>query len=61
MTAVIVYFAFQIDIEAEIKDMLLQDNPVVERFDEVSDIYGSITYSAIMLKGEDVLDTETLN
>lgn len=61
LTIVMGYFALQIDIEAGIKDMLPENNPVVERFDEVSDTFGSITYSAIMLEDKDVLDTATLN
>ena len=61
LTMIMGYFALQIDIEAGIKDMLPNDNPVVERFDRVSDTFGSITYTAIMLEDEDVLDTSTLN
>ncbi len=60
LTIVMGYFALQIDIEAGIKDMLPEDNPVVERFDKVSDTFGSINYSVIMLEDEDVLDTTTL-
>ncbi|MFO7815679.1 MAG: MMPL family transporter [Halanaerobiales bacterium] len=60
LTLIMGYFAFQIDIEAGIKDMLPESNPVVEKFDDVSETFGSITYTAIMLEDENILDYDTL-
>jgi len=61
LTAVMGYFAVQIDIEAGIKDMLPQNSPAVERFEEVSDTFGSLTYTTVMINDENILDQATLN
>src|SRR6056297_4184934 len=61
LTVVMGYFAVQIDIEAGIKDMLPQNSPVVERFENVSDTFGSLTYAAVMINDDNILDKDTLN
>ena len=60
LTIIMGYFALQIDIEAGIKDMLPQNSPVVERFEDVSDTFGSLTYTAVMVRDDDILDQSTL-
>jgi len=60
LTIIMGYFALQIDIEAGIKDMLPQNSPVVERFEDVSDTFGSLTYTAVMVHDDDILDQSTL-
>lgn len=61
LTVVMGYFAVQIDIEAGIKDMLPQNSLVVERFENVSDTFGSLTYAAVMINDDNILDKDTLN
>jgi hypothetical protein len=60
LTAIMGYFALQIDIEGGIKDMLPQNSPVVKRFEDASDTFGSLTYTAVMIHDDDILDQSTL-
>src|SRR6056297_705233 len=60
ITVIMGYYALQIEIEAGIKDMLPEDNKVVEQFEEVQDTFGGMDFAAIILEDEEVIDLPTL-
>ena len=61
VTVVLGYYALQIEIEAGIKDMLPEDNKVVEKFDRISDTFdGGMAYAVVMLEDEEIIDSPTL-
>ena len=60
ITVIMGYYALQIEIEAGIKDMLPEDNKVVERYEDVQDTFGGMAFAAIMLEDEEIIDSSTL-
>lgn len=60
VTVFLGYHAAQIDIEAGIKDMLPKDNPVVEKFDQVSEMFGGMAYAVVILEDKDIIDQGSL-
>ncbi|MGM0410903.1 MAG: efflux RND transporter permease subunit [Bacillota bacterium] len=60
ITAVMGYYALQIEIEAGIKDMLPEDNKVVERYENIQDTFGGMAFAAIMLEDDEIIDSSSL-
>ena len=60
ITVIMGYYAFQIEIEAGIKDMLPEDNKVVEKYDDIQDTFGGMAFAAIMVEDDEIIDTSSL-
>ena len=60
ITVIMGYYALQIEIEAGIKDMLPENNSVVERYEDVQDTFGGMAFAAIMLEDDEIIDASSI-